>query len=476
MTENMIGQSQRSAIAPTQTLHTQRPWTHVADPLADDLVAEIVGPWPTNGDLLSEDALARIGFVSRWMQSWPSNGALASWTVQPGVSDARELGLQTLLQRYLRDASQLPAWMQAERIELGERVFMDHGPLSCALLFCASLPQCYVLPDLADVLNTTGQLRDNTDYRIRQTAAMIFPVMMRGGLTSDKGYGITQILKVRLIHAMIRHLILRGPPRAYEDEHWMQSVLAQLPPINSPNKFQALMRRGWNVQAQGLPCNQQELFYTLLTFGYVFVDGMRTLRTPLTEQDEQAYLHMWNVVGHVLGIDSALMVHSWAESGHRFAQIQASAGFVPVQPDARPALGMALMQTMIDAIRVPLIRNLPLSMTRLLVGKKVADLIGVPRPALMSRALFALLRALALAVDAGVRLFSPSFSLSRLVTRILGYHLVTGLLLDATRPLTLPDAVRENLKQTVSAWGDDAQQVKLLSWLESRLTQSLVKR
>ena len=64
--------------------------------------------------------------------------------------------------------------------------------LSCTLLFCASLPECYVLPDLAEVLHTTGQLEQRTDWRIRSTAAMIFPVMMRGGLTTPAGGGVAR--------------------------------------------------------------------------------------------------------------------------------------------------------------------------------------------------------------------------------------------------------------------------------------------
>ncbi|MCB2042404.1 MAG: DUF2236 domain-containing protein, partial [Rhodoferax sp.] len=65
--------------------------------------------------------------------------------------------------------------------------FYEYGPLSCILLFCASLPECYVLPDLATVLHRAGQLEQHTEYRIRSTAAMIFPVMMRGGLSDASG-------------------------------------------------------------------------------------------------------------------------------------------------------------------------------------------------------------------------------------------------------------------------------------------------
>ncbi|HAV36684.1 MAG TPA: DUF2236 domain-containing protein, partial [Massilia sp.] len=86
--------------------------------------------------------------------------------------------------------------------------------LSCTLLFCASLPECYVPVDLASVLHSAGQLERHTDYRVRATAAMIFPVMLRGGLTAPDGGGVAQVLKVRLIHATIRHLIMRGHPAA----------------------------------------------------------------------------------------------------------------------------------------------------------------------------------------------------------------------------------------------------------------------
>jgi hypothetical protein len=62
------------------------------------------------------------------------------------------------------------------------------------------------------VLHVAGQLEAHTEHRIRQTAAMVFPVMLRGGLTDPSGCGVAQVLKVRLIHATIRHLILHGDP------------------------------------------------------------------------------------------------------------------------------------------------------------------------------------------------------------------------------------------------------------------------
>ena len=131
------------------------------------------------------------------------------WQPAPGSADP---ALVETLRAYLREGCRLPAWLDPARVARAEAIFMHEGPLSCTLLFCASLPECYVPPQLAEVLHVAGQLEAHTEHRIRQTAAMVFPVMLKGGLTDPAGSGIAQVLKVRLIHATIRHLILHGDP------------------------------------------------------------------------------------------------------------------------------------------------------------------------------------------------------------------------------------------------------------------------
>ncbi|MEB0178442.1 oxygenase MpaB family protein, partial [Undibacterium sp. CCC3.4] len=71
----------------------------------------------------------------------------------------------------------------------------------------------------------------------------------------------------------------------------------------------------------GLPCNQEELAYTLLTFGYVFLRSLRTLGLGLAQEDELAYLHTWNVVGHILGIRRELMAETMEQAEALFNQM-----------------------------------------------------------------------------------------------------------------------------------------------------------
>ena len=284
------------------------------------------------------------------------------------------------------------------------------------------------------------------------------------------GSGIAQVLKVRLIHATIRHLILHGDP-----EQMPGAVAAR--PQAGPSAgghgalYEALLAHGWDIGARGLPCNQFELAYTLLTFHYVFLRGMRTLGLGLARADEEAYLHAWNVVGHVLGVRDDLMPANYDEAGRAFERMQAFGRGQTTAPDARPGLGQALVQAMAHSIRIPVFRGLPLPLTQWLIGARSARDIGLGGTApLTTRALFGAGRALLLTIDRLVRCVRPQFSLSRLFVRVVGYHLLSRFLLDQTRPLGLPEQVLNPMRSAVATWHDEPRASAWLNRLEDRWT------
>jgi hypothetical protein len=445
-----------------------------ADPLADAAVQSIAGPWPAlhdddNAATQIAPIVQRLHLATRAMAQWTDNASLAAWRPDPSLPP----DIAAALQDYVRQAAALPAWADAALIERAEQVFVDHGVLSCTLLFCASLPECYVLPDLSAVLHTTGQLEDRTEHRIRATAAMIFPVMMPGGLTSERGGGIAQVLKVRLIHATVRHLVLHGAPG---DTTALVAPLQAL--ASSRNMHHALAAHGWDAPAQGLPCNQLELAYTLLTFHYVFLRGLRDLHIPLPAHDERAYLHAWNVMGHVLGIETALMPETMDQARAAFATLQAQGrqyemtARLPTRGDCRPALGQALMGCMARAIPLDVFKPVPVLMTRHLCGTATAQDIGIAQQPVpwLSRWVFGAALLIARLIDGVARLFSPRFSIARFLTRLAGYPLVCKLLMDQTRPLALPEHLRAQMRSTVDGWSDDVHAPGWLNRVEDRLT------
>ncbi|MES2613188.1 MAG: oxygenase MpaB family protein [Pseudomonadota bacterium] len=446
-----------------------------ADPLADDTIADILGPWPPGMPAVNAPQWKRIATVNRLFGDWTTNASIDGWTATgPGVDDT----LATALQNYLATGQALPDWADARKIERAEKIFFDHGALSCILLFCASLPECYVIPDLSSVLHTAGQLEQHTEYRIRSTAAMIFPVMMHGGLTRPDGAGVAQILKVRLIHATIRNLIMRGKPESAVKDLLAQlnivgagqlGALPGLPP--KPTMYQALFARGWDLANDGLPCNQEELAYTLLTFGYVFLRSMRRLGIGLPAHDEEAYLHAWNVVGHILGIERELMVETMDQGKELMARMQARGRAEPVTPDPRPGLGQALMATMANSIPWDIAKPFPQLMTRFLCGRATAGDLGLTQSVPWSSALlFWGVLLVARVIDWVLRLVLPRFSIVRTLTRILGYHFMSRVLMSQTRPLQLPSELLNQVDEVVHNWSDDPHAPQWINRIEDRLT------
>lgn len=486
---------------------------HRADPLADQAIADMLGPW----ELLPPGATAaetldahaeqwrRLRIVNQLIGQWARNRDLPTWAQRataPGSAfasgpDARVTReLIARLDTFVQAARLLPEWADSPRLMRAEQLFIEHGALSCVLLFCASLPECYVIPDIAAVLQAAGHLELHTEHRIRSTAAMIFPVMMVGGLTTEGGSGVAQVLKVRLIHAMVRNLVLRGRPPQAPGPGREATHAGDVPPLPLPPGPQAmhqvLYALGWRPALQGLPCNQEALAYTLLTFGFVSLRSLRRLGLRLRPEDEEVTLHAWNVAGHVLGLERELMAGSMAQAEDLFAAMRARGqlsvstrhrntdathqagslpGPAPATPDPRPPLAQALMQAMEQVMPLRLARPFPVLMTRWLCRRGTLRDLGltrrVPWP---SRWLFLLLMGAVRLLDATVRLVMPQFSVSRFIGRVLGYHFMTHVLMNPTRPLQLPQPTLDHIDTMMQRWSEDPHAPRWLNMLEDRLT------
>ncbi|MBT0569756.1 DUF2236 domain-containing protein [Curvibacter sp. CHRR-16] len=443
-----------------------------ADPLADNTIAAVVGLTPLVPNTpQAEQACNHLAQVTRQFAHWNSNASLHNWKpvghLDPTITQA--------LQDYLQQGMALPAWADTGKIQRAEQIFLDHSTLSCLSLFCASLPECYVPEDLSTVLHIAGQLEAHTEHRIRSTAAMIFPVMFPGGLTDPSGSGIAQILKVRLIHSTIRHLILRETPQqalqtvATQWAAGLQgSIAAQQKPLQA-SLYQSLLFNGWHLGRDGLPCNQEEMAYTLLTFSYVFLRTLRQLGQALPQADEEAYLHCWNVTGHLLGIRAELMAHTMEEAQVLFDTMQARCAPARISPDPRPPLANALMQTMANVIPWKLAKPWPVLLTRQWCGEVAVQALGLNGPTpLLSRIAFNTGMGLIRCIDSLL-----GCSLSVMLTRVVGYHFMEHLLLDQTRPLVLPEHLLNPVRQSVAQLGQCSRsahwQNRLERWLSKKI-------
>ncbi len=259
------------------------------------------------------------------------------------------------VRQYLKDSDVLPGWTRPETIRQAEDFFLLYGISSSTLLACASLPECYTMKHGTEVLCFTKFLQLDPARRIRETAQMIMAVMCPGGLVARDGaasrIGVRTTQKVRLMHAVIRHMLAESaghPP----------GVLA---PAADP--------------AFGLPINQEDLAFTLMTFAYVGVRGFRALGVPMTTKEQDAYIHCWNVVGYLMGIREELLPYDMANAQVLYDAIRAHQSG---PSDAGRTLTQALLG-LLTQLMPRSQQHVPLVLTRDLIGDASADMLGVAR-------------------------------------------------------------------------------------------------
>ena len=203
----------------------------------------------------------------------------------------------------------LPDWADPERIAVGERFFGQHGPGCVMALACASLPACYAARKGVQVLHLTARLQTDPVRRIGETAQLTLDAMAPGGLAPG-GAGVRDAQKVRLMHAAVRHLV--GTSGAW-DPDW------------------------------GVPVNQEDLGGTLMTFSIVVVDSLRRLGVSVSDEEADAYLHAWNCVGHIMGVDARLLADT-EDEGRALSQRIIERQWAPC-PEGQ-AMTKALIDTM----------------------------------------------------------------------------------------------------------------------------------
>ena len=246
---------------------------------------------------------------------------------------------------YLKDTAHLPDWADPETLRRAEIFFELNWPIVCTLLLSTSLPTSYSCWRGAQVLQLTQRLTKNVHRRIFETAQFLLDVMAPGGL-SPEGRGIRAAQKVRLLHACIRHYIENVP------------------------KWRDQWQDDW-----GTPINQEDMAGTLMMFSVQILVGMRRFRIPVSAEDEEAFLHAWKVIGHVMGVDPRLLPIDVADAYDLTRTIvDRQLG----RSEAGVELTRDLIEFMQSYLPSRLLSNFPATIIRESVEPSVAEVLEVP--------------------------------------------------------------------------------------------------
>ncbi len=275
------------------------------------------------------------------------------------------------------DPMPAPEWVDVDKLKLGSRLWRDNTIASLAVLYSASLPSCYLMKRGIPALYRSEKLREQRYIfqRIYETGRMLEAVMDPGGIQvlEDKvldedellcqalrnlepmadwrqsgrgcrkssesdalldvervtaevdrlrqgsqrylwGKGYLCAKKVRFLHATMRFMLVQPDQRhPLSGETRPLTLTEALSCDESP----------WNFEDFGYPINQEDMAYTLLTFGMIIPRGLSHWGVQIDQDEKEAFLHLWKVVGHVMGIDSTLLTDQWEEAEQQFSMIQA---------------------------------------------------------------------------------------------------------------------------------------------------------
>lgn len=265
---------------------------------------------------------------------------------------------------YFTESDELPGWADPAKIELGQEVFARQGALVLMALLTASLPECYTMRRGVKVLAATRQLERHAKRRIFETAQLVADVMSPGGVEPG-GRGVRSAQKVRLMHAAMRYLLL-APVREAD---------ASLAGVRSLGAVMG--RTPWDRAVDGPPINHEDQLFTLLTFSYVTLRSLQRVGVDLSEDEREAYLHTWNLVGAMMGLADEVLPRSHAQAEATYRAIRRRQAGESEQ-------GRALTRALVGAVGQTLgfarvTRPVTAVLIRRMIDEESADALGVAR-------------------------------------------------------------------------------------------------
>jgi hypothetical protein len=296
----------------------------IGDRLADELAAVLASLPPGHGRSLFNQALSQ------------------------GIASVRRP--PAALRAFFESAETVPLWVDWDTLDRGGAVFLRAGPLCALMLGCLSLPQAYAIPDGNKPLVFSGRLVHRASRRLAETARFVDVTCAPGGLRRfAPGYQTT--LRVRLMHAQVRRLLLQS--------------------------------ERWSLAELGLPINQLYLAVTNTLFSAVILDGLRRIGMSVAPDDAQALMALWRYSGHLSGVVPELAAASEQDA----LRLKTAILDVCLPPDEDARL---LVRSLMDAPRTmahdPLMRRLaavnqPLmeALSRYLLGDTLADQLGLSK-------------------------------------------------------------------------------------------------
>ena len=297
--------------------------THIGDPMADAAIASLVGYEPRE--------------VHRLLQAgMDGQDAVFQKAPQP-------------LRDFFEQIAEPPPWFNPAAVYPGCRAFHDHSDLFIPAFFVVTLQNAATLISRAFYL--TGRVL--TGYgprRIRQNTRHFIEIMLPGAL-ERYGDGWKLSVRIRLVHAQIRHLLLESDD--------------------------------WDVAACGMPLSAAHMGLASANFSATMLRQAERLGARLDAEARESFMQIWRYASYLIGTPESLLFEGDEAQTHELYRI-ARVCEPPPGPEA-VAIANALVNALpaIAGITDPDGQQAMTSHTyrvsRALLGDEMADRLEFPR-------------------------------------------------------------------------------------------------
>ncbi|NBH12562.1 oxygenase MpaB family protein [Amycolatopsis sp. SID8362] len=286
--------------------------------------------WDEQADPVSAALLERgeVPAVNELLRTWTRND-------QP-LPD----GLPGYLRDFMEQARQLPAWADHDKLETAARFNKSRG-LYLNLLngLGGGMLSTAIVKEARSVYYSKGGA--DMEDRVAKTSMLGFAV---GALDAYRPEGtcVVQAVKTRLVHAAVRHLLPQSP-------YWTGDV----------------------------PISQSDILVTWHTLPTYAMRKLREWKVPMSRAESEAYLHVWQVTVHMLGVRDEYIPATWDAANAQSDQLLPSA-MAPTREGVELTdilLNQLAEQTSPGRIDRPVVN----AFARYLVGDQVADWDAIPR-------------------------------------------------------------------------------------------------
>ena len=182
------------------------------------------------------------------------------------------------LVEFFEHSAAAPGWLDPQAFEPGIRLFHRNTTMVLGGMVGGTLVEGFST-NISKSFFITGRLRDQGVRRLRQNNRHMLEIFIPGGL-ERYGDGWKLSVRIRLVHAQVRHLLAGS-----ED---------------------------WDAAAWGVPLSAAHVGFAITAFSARLLQHMGALGAEYTDDEAAGFMQVWRYSGYLMGIPESILFNDMA--------------------------------------------------------------------------------------------------------------------------------------------------------------------